>query len=215
MIPRHLSRRMALTATAATLSLISGIPALAQEAASAEGATTREILTNAIGAEDAPVSVVEYASFTCPHCREFHMTVFPSLKAEYIDTGKVRFEMREVYFDRFGLWAAMIARCAPPDRYFGIVDVLFTTQANWARGDDPNAIVANLYAIGRQAALTDDEMEACLQDMGWAKALIADYQKNAEADDVKGTPTFVIDGKTHTNMPWEEFKALLDAGLDG
>ena len=82
----------------------------------------------ALGAEDAPVKMVEYASFTCPHCAAFHDTVFKPLKADYIDTGKVRFEFREVYFDRYGLWAAMVARCGGEMRYFGITDILFQTQ---------------------------------------------------------------------------------------
>ena len=70
--------------------------------------------------------------FTCPHCAAFHATVFPQIKANYIDTGKVRLVYREVYFNKPSLWAAMIARCAPPDRYFGIVDLLFDRQADWA-----------------------------------------------------------------------------------
>ena len=73
-----------------------------------------------MGSPDAPVTLVEYAMFTCPHCANFHKEVFPRIKEEYIDTGKVRLVYREVYFNRPSLWAAMIARCAPPERYFGI-----------------------------------------------------------------------------------------------
>ena len=82
-----------------------------------------------LGAEDAPVEVIEYASFTCPHCANFHETVFDQLKANYIDTGKVKFTYREVYFDKYGMWASLIARCGDdPDRFFGITDMLYSTQ---------------------------------------------------------------------------------------
>ncbi len=76
------------------------------------------------------VKIVEYASFTCPHCANFHTDVFKQLKAEYIDTGKVHFTLREVYFDRYGLWAAMMARCGGEMKYFPITDILFSTQVN-------------------------------------------------------------------------------------
>ena len=87
----------------------------------------REVPDFGIGEADAPVTIVEYASFTCPHCAHFHDDVFKKLKADYIDTGKVQFVYREVYFDRYGLWAAMMARCGGEMRYFGITDMLFDT----------------------------------------------------------------------------------------
>ena len=74
---------------------------------------------------DAPIKIVEYASFTCPHCARFHKEAYGRLKSEYIETGKVHFTMREVYFDRYGLWAALIARCGGDMKYFGIHDMLY------------------------------------------------------------------------------------------
>ena len=118
-----LTRRQTLVAALAAAAL----PTLARAQASAP------VAEMTMGEPDAPVTLVEYAMFTCPHCAAFNQDVFPRLKEEYIDTGKVRLVFREVYFNKPSLWAAMIARCAPADRYFGIADVLFETQATWAR----------------------------------------------------------------------------------
>jgi protein-disulfide isomerase len=161
------------------------------------------------------VTVVEYASFTCPHCANFHANVLPQLKAEYIDTGKVRLVYREVYFDRPGLWAAMVARCAGADRYFGVADLLFDNQAAWSQATDAKEIVGALYAIGRQAGLTDADMQACLEDGEFAQALVEDYQKNATADGVEATPSFIVNGEKVSNQSWPEFKAMLDEKLGG
>ena len=98
---------------------------------------------------DAPVEVVEYASFTCPHCANFHDTVYDQLKANYIDTGKIKFTYREVYFDKYGMWGSMIARCEPT-RFFGISDLLYDEQADWARAGSDGAIADALRKIGLQ-----------------------------------------------------------------
>lgn len=163
-----------------------------------------------LGNADAAVTVVEYASYTCPHCAAFHLEVFPLLKAEYIDTGKIKFVFREVYFDRLGLWAGMLARCEGGMRYFGLADLLLTNQMDWVRKESPQEIVEAMYALGRQTGMTDTQMEACIQDQPTAEALVADFQKNAEADEVDSTPTFILNGTKFGNMPWDEFKAELD-----
>ncbi len=185
--------------------------AIAQE----QAPDTSSIIDMTIGAEDAPIEMIEYASYTCPHCRAFHEDVFKKLKTEYIDTGKVKFTYREVYFDRFGLWASMIARCAGPDRFFGVNDLLYAGQTEWTRagGGDPAAIVEELRKIGRLAGLGNEELDACMQDGDKARTLVAWYQENAEADDVKGTPSFVINGKKVSNMSWSDFQAYLDSEL--
>jgi protein-disulfide isomerase len=164
--------------------------ALAETAAPA---TTTEVKDFAIGAEDAKVKIVEYASFTCPHCARFHADSWAKLKAEYIDTGKVRFEYHEVYFDRYGLWAAMTARCGGELRYFGIADMLFDKQQEWAASDDPSAVVENLKKLGRSAGMDDATLDACLKDGAQAEALVAHFEKNFKADGVEGTPTFFAD----------------------
>ncbi len=92
-----------------------------------------------------------------------------SILTEYIDTGKVRFIHREVYFDRFGLWAGMVARCGGEDRYFGVADIVYNTQSEWTKGGDPATIVENLRRIGRTAGLTDEQLDACLSDADKAR----------------------------------------------
>ena len=167
----------------------------------------------ALGAADAPVTIIEYASFTCPHCADFHADQFQRLKADYIDTGKVRFVYREVYFDRFGLWASMVARCGGEMRFFGISDMLYEQQEDWIAGGDPAAIAENLRRIGRTAGMDDATLDACLKDEAQAKALVAWYQANAEADGVESTPTLIIDGVKHSNMAYDELKTLIDTAL--
>jgi protein-disulfide isomerase len=187
-------------------------------AAQAQSTTAAQIDTSgiiemALGAEDAPITVIEYASFTCPHCASFHKNVFGDLKANYIDTGKIRFVHREVYFDRYGLWAGMVARCGGPARYFGIADMVYNQQKEWTNGTDATAIAGNLRRIGRKAGLDDTALEACLMDADKAQALFALYQTNAEADAITSTPSFVIDGEKFNNMSYTDFATLLDEKL--
>jgi protein-disulfide isomerase len=193
-----------LAVAALALTALTATPALAQDV---------EVQEMVLGADDAPVTVIEYASFTCPHCANFHDTVFDDLKRDYIDTGKVRFVYREVYFDRFGLWAGMVARCGGGERYFGIADIIYSTQSEWTAGNDPVTIVGNLRRIGKTAGLTDAQLDACLSDTAKAEALVAWYQENSEADDIRSTPSFIIDGEQFGNMSFEDFSAILDDKL--
>ncbi|MEO0357103.1 MAG: DsbA family protein [Pseudomonadota bacterium] len=169
---------------------------------------TSVIVDMALGAEDAPVTVIEYASFTCPHCRRFHEGPFKDIKSNYIDTGKVRFVYREVYFDRFGLWGSIIARCGGEDRFFGITDMLYAQQQTWSRGA-PADIAGNLRRIGLSAGLTSDQVEACFTDAEMAQTLVAWYEENAQADDVRSTPTFLINGTKYSNMSYEDFENVI------
>lgn len=167
------------------------------------------------GAEDAPVTLIEYASYTCPHCANFHTGPYKKLKEEYIDTGKVKFIYREVYFDRYGLWASMIARCAGPEKFFGMTDLIFEQQSDWARAGGATEIIDALRKIGLLAGLEKDQLEACLQDGTKAQTLVTWYQENAEEHDVTATPSFVLNGKKVDNQSYADFKALIDAELDG
>ncbi|WP_299618558.1 DsbA family protein [uncultured Tateyamaria sp.] len=173
---------------------------------------TSSVIEMSIGNPDAPVTVIEYASYTCPHCGRFHEGPFKQLKADYIDTGLINFVYREVYFDRFGLWASAIARCAGPEKFFGITDLLYAGQSTWTRagGGDPSAIVDELRKIGRLAGLGNDAIEACLQDGDNLRTLVAWYQENAAEDGITSTPSFVIDGRTYNNMSYEEMRGLID-----
>ncbi len=174
---------------------------------------TSTIIDMIQGAEDAPVTIVEYASFTCPHCANFHTGPFKQLKKEYIDTGKVKFIYREVYFDRYGLWASMIARCAGPEKFFGIIDLVYQGQSEWSRAGDASSIVDELRKIGRLAGIDNDALEACLQDGTKAQTLVSWYQEHAEADGITSTPSFIINGKNVDNQAYSSFSAIIDAEL--
>jgi protein-disulfide isomerase len=165
------------------------------------------------GDADAKVEIIEYASYTCPHCASFHAGPYKDLKKDYIETGKVKFIYREVYFDRFGLWASMIARCAGPDRFFGMTDLLYKEQSLWSRAGDPAAIAAELRKIGLKGGLDNDALDACLEDADNAQALVAWYQENAERDNIRSTPSFLINGEPYSNMNYADFSAIIDEKL--
>ncbi len=192
------------------LAAVSNVETVSSEGSEADASGIVEMV---LGAEDAPITIIEYASFTCPHCANFHENVFHPLKTDYIETGKVKFIFRDVYFDRYGLWASMVARCGGQERFFGMTDILMKTQREWTASGDPVAISDTLKKTGRLAGLEDSAVQACLQDEDKAKALIAWYQENAAADDVQGTPTLLIDGKKHSNMSYADLRGILDEKL--
>ena len=174
---------------------------------------TSIVVEMSLGNPDAAVTMTEYASFTCPHCARFHAETFKTLKADYIDTGKIHFIYREVYFDRYGLWAGIVARCGGDERYFGIADLIYTQQREWTQGDDPATIAANLRKIGKTAGLTDAELDTCMTDAEMAKAMFAFWQQNQERDEINSTPSFLINGEKYSNMEYSEFQAILDKAL--
>ncbi len=180
----------------------------------APAADAVEVKDFSLGDPAAKVQIVEYASFTCPHCARFHDTVWEQLKKNYIDTGKVHFTYKEVYFDRYGLWAAMMARCGGELRYFGIVDILFSTQKEWAASEDPNVTVENIRKIGRSVGMEDAALDVCLKDAKQAEALVAHFEKGFKEDGIEGTPTFLVNGAKHSGeMSYEEFAKIVDDAL--
>ena len=166
-----------------------------------------------IGNTDAPITIVEYASYTCPHCANFHTDVFKQLKADYIDSGQVRFVHREVYFDRFGLWAGLLARCGGEMRYFGMNDLIYGGQHEWIGSGDAQEVLNNLRKLGRTAGMSDDQMNTCLEDEKMAQSMVAAYQQNATADEISATPSFIINGEKYSNMPYADFREVLDGLL--
>jgi protein-disulfide isomerase len=188
------------------------LPPMAAAAQDAEAAQAPEVAPMVLGAEDAPVTMIEYASYTCPHCATFHDEVWPAIERDYVDEGLVRFEYREVYFDRAGLWASMVARCGGEERFFGITDLLYENQATWSRGE-PAAVADALRRVGLTAGLTTEEIAACMTDADKAQALVETFEANAEADGIRSTPSFLIDGELHGNMSEADLRALLDERL--
>lgn len=212
-----MNRRFLLTtATAALVSSSLGLTAaLAQDTAPADQDAGVQITEMVLGNPDATVEVIEYASFTCPHCANFHANQFKEIKNNYIDTGKIKFVYREIYFDRFGLWASMIARCGGEMRYFGIADMIYEKQREWTAGGDPVVIADNLRNIGKVAGLSDADLDACMQDGEKAQALVSWFEENSTRDEIASTPSFMINGEKYSNMSYEDFAALLDKALEG
>ena len=155
-----------------------------------------------LGSPDAPVTMIEYASLTCPHCAAFHNETLPELKERYIDTGQVKLVLRDFPLDRVALQASAIAHCAGPVRYAGFVDVMFRTQASWARAEDP---VAALTDLARQGGLSADAVQACLADEALLDRIVATRLEAQEQYDIRQTPSFVIDGEVYAG----------DRGVDG
>ncbi len=203
----NLTRRAALALMSASAAA-TALPAFAQDATEAP---VIEVMT--LGNPDAPITMYEYSSFTCPHCKRFHEEVLPLIQKNYIDTGKVKLVYRPIYFDRLGLWADMIARCGGQMRYFGIAKMIFDKQSEWTQGETALDIVKNLFAIGRIAGLEDADMEVCIQDSEMASALVDESTANADADGINATPTFVINGEVVPNQAYEGFVAKFDAIL--
>ena len=141
-----------------------------------------------LGQAEAPVVMVEYASATCPHCAEFHTKVLPLIKAEYIDSGKLRFIFREFPLDRAALAASMLARCVPDDKYFATIDLMFRRQSAWMKGDR----AAELLKITQMAGMDKAGFDACLARIEKAKAMIESSRQAAKDFAIKGTPAIFV-----------------------
>lgn len=189
-----------------------GVPGLAALADGSQ-ADPAAITEMTMGPADAKVTLIEYASFTCPHCATFHNGPLKRIKEEYIKTGKIQFIYRDVYFDRPGLWAALVARC-DPSKFFGISDLLYGDPKSWIGTGEPTVIADNLRKVGRIAGLTDDQLESCLADGAKAQSLYTWFQANAEADKIDSTPSLVLNGEKHSNMSYDDLKKLLDEALE-
>ncbi|BCH11121.1 disulfide bond formation protein DsbD [Mesorhizobium sp. 131-3-5] len=160
-----------------------------------------------LGKDDAKVTIVEYASMTCPHCAHFAETTFPDLKTKYIDTGKARYILREFPFDPSAEAGFMLARCAK-DNYFPMVDVLFRQQANWVGVSNTKDA---LLQISKLAGFTQESFEACLTDQKLLDDVRSVQKRGANEFKVDSTPTFFINGKTYKGaMSIEEMSAIID-----
>jgi len=144
-----------------------------------------------IGKADAPVTIIEYASMTCPHCATFHKTTYPALKEKYIDTGKVRFIFREFPLDELAVAASMLARCVEGERSMALIDVLFASQDKWAVRNP----VPQLQQIGKQAGLTQEAFEKCLADQKLYNDILAMRERGSKEFKVESTPTLFVNGK--------------------
>lgn len=191
----------------AIAAMLPGLPAFAQR----KGASARaEVPVNelmepgplpelSLGKEDAPVTIVEYASLTCGHCANFHNTVLPKVKEKYVDTGQVRLVMREFPLDNLAAAAAMLTRCAGGDKTYPLIEVLFKQQDQWAfvRGNP----VPELFKVAKQAGFTQERFDKCLTDQKLLEQVTSIRSKAADKFGVSSTPTFFINGKRLQEAP--------------
>ena len=191
-----------------SLGTLSPTPALA-----AAGDAAKELAVQPsdriLGKAEAPITIIEYASLTCPHCAHFDVTVLPKLKEKWIDTGKAKLILRDYPLDEPALRAAMVARCAPADRFYPLIDTFFAQQEQWATTRDYRAALEKLAKLG---GISNKEFAACisdkkLEDQVAQSRLVASQQLGVDA-----TPTFFINGKKFDGAPTVE---AFDQALSG
>ena len=190
---RHLIAGIGTAAVAGPVFLGSGRRVSAQDVNPAELLKPGPLGDKILGAENAPVTIVEYASVTCPHCATFHQQTYPTLKSKYIDTGKVRLIFREFPTQPAPVAIAgfMLARCAG-DKYYPMLDAIFDQQKSWAQ--DP---YQGFLRIARQAGFTQESFETCLKDSKLAEQIQLVAQRGNSEFKVESTPTFFINGKRY------------------
>lgn len=162
---------------------------------------------HAIGQPNAPITVVEYASLTCPHCAHFANDVLPEIKKEYILTGKVRLIYRDFPLDRLALYGSMIARCSGPIRYFSVIENLFAAQESWAGAKDP---IAALTKIAESHGMSAEDVQACLADKSVGDAVLKQRLDGDKIFHISGTPTIIIGGDEYGGaLSIEAFRAIV------
>lgn len=188
--------RRALFGFAALLPLVGGPPSAAQDGrgqpVEVPDATNVTAEDHVLGQADAPVTIIEYASLTCPFCAQFHATTLPRIKQEFVDTGKARYVFRDFPLDRLALTAALVARCAERDRYFSFLDVLFGSQSSWARSDKP---IQALMQVAKFGNLSETAVEACFKDEARLNAILQQRLGGERTFRVSSTPTLVVNGR--------------------
>ncbi|MEX0808352.1 MAG: DsbA family protein [Dongiaceae bacterium] len=160
-----------------------------------------------LGNPDAPITIIEFASLTCPHCAAFHNDILPQIKTNYIDEGLAKLVYRNFPLDQLALYAAMMVECAPADKYFNLLGVLFRTQEQWGTSAEP---VRALEQIGRTAGLSADQITACTNDEAAVQRLLTRAQEGQDKYEVQSTPSFIINGQiVKGSLPYEEFDEIL------
>jgi protein-disulfide isomerase len=192
------------------LSLGSALPNPAQAAAGDAG---KELAVQpsdrVLGKPDAPITIIEYASLTCPHCAHFDVEVLPKLKEKWIDSGKAKLVLRDFPLDEPALRAAMVARCAPPERFYPLVDTFFGQQEQWVMARDYRAALEKLAKLG---GISNKEFAACISDKKLEDQVAQSRLTAAQQLGVEATPTFFINGKKFDGAPTVE---AFDQALSG
>jgi protein-disulfide isomerase len=174
-----------------------------------------QLADKVLGDENAPVTVIEYASMTCGHCASFHTQTYPQFKEKYVDTGQVRFILRDFPLDARAAVGSMVARCVKEDAYFDFVSLLFTRQEDWAfvEGDK---VLDSLFSLAKQVGMSRAEFDACINDQKLFEGITAMRNRAEQEFGVQSTPTFFINGKVVRGaLPFEEFEKELTPHLQG
>ncbi len=179
-----------------------------------ENEMTREIEELSTGNANSSVTFVEYASFTCPHCASFHRNIYPQLKENYIDTGLIKFEIREVIWDKPGWVAAIIGRCSGPEKFFHFVDPLFEKQSEWSRVQTLGEAASRLTSIALSVGFSKDDIDACLRDTDFHSLILENARNGATENNINSTPTFRINGKNYSNQGYDELVEIIESALN-
>ncbi len=220
----HLLNRPAIVTAAMTLLLVACGGASSDESTVAntgadpvENAGVGALADMAVGDIDATVTVIEYASVTCPHCATFHETIFPTIKENYVDTGKIRFIFREFPTApaELSVVGSMLARCAADkggnNAYFLVIDSLFKTQRTWIYGDSPRA---ELIKVAAQAGMDEAAFDACVRRQELVDLINKNVTEGSDRYNVNSTPSFIINGDLRHFSNAEDFSAALDEALE-
>lgn len=191
------------------------LPGLAIAADADEIAKPAPLGDRVLGDADAPVTIVEYASMTCPHCASFHATVLPDLKKDYIDTGKAKLVFREFPLDNRALAASMVARCVEGDAFFAFNDVLFRQQRQWASpAVEPEAAKAHLVRLAKQVGISEESFDKCISNQDVLKGILAEMDRAKGEFEVTSTPTVFVNGqKMQAGASAEEIGQAIEAEL--
>lgn len=161
-----------------------------------------------MGKADAPITIIEYSSLTCPHCAKFHIDTFPQVKSEWIDTGKAKLIYRDMPWDALAQATAMISHCSG-DRYFAFLNTFFRTQDQWAHNPSPLPAIKTIAKLG---GMSEDQVDKCLEDRGLLNEINARKEDATTTYNVDSTPSFIIGGKLYSgDMPYDQFAKLLAA----
>jgi len=164
-----------------------------------------------IGKADAPVTLIEYASYTCPHCATFHNDVLPKIKKDFVDTGKVKVIFRDFPFERVGATAAMLSRCVAPSRFEGFTNLVMKQQAKWTQNQNP---LGALFKLAKLAGLSQENIDSCLSNEKLLDQIVAVRKEAMDKYGFNSTPSFLINGeKVVGGGEYERFKSIIESKL--
>jgi protein-disulfide isomerase len=159
-----------------------------------------------LGSVDAPVTIIEYASMTCPHCATFHTEVVPKLKSEFIDKGQVRLVFRPFPLNQLALRASLLAECAPGESYFNLIGTMFAGQKEWMEAENP---LDPLRALGKAAGIEESKIDACMTDDAKTQQIAAAYKEAVDTFGINATPSLIVNGTKFAGaLPFDD----LDSG---